>query len=171
MISNGPEKKDTNFTIEDFENVHNSEIVNKFGNLVNRTLKFKGLTNIPEGNMDKEIEETIINTYSETSKDIESLEFKAYVQKVMNLVETANKYYDSNEPWKAAKEDTARFNDIIYTCSTIISNLAVLFEPIMPEACHKLLKYMEIDKPVWEYHLAKAGIDTTNVEPLFERYK
>ena len=171
LISNGPEKKDTNFTIEDFENVHNSEIVNKFGNLVNRTLKFKGLTNIPEGNMDKEIEETIINTYSETSKDIESLEFKAYVQKVMNLVETANKYYDSNEPWKAAKEDIARFNDIIYTCSTIISNLAVLFEPIMPEACHKLLKYMEIDKPVWEYHLAKAGIDTTNVEPLFERYK
>ena len=31
LLANGPEKKDTNFTIEDFENTHNGEILNKFG--------------------------------------------------------------------------------------------------------------------------------------------
>ena len=46
LINNGPEKKDTNFTPEDFVNTHNSDIVNKFGNLINRTLKFKGIENI-----------------------------------------------------------------------------------------------------------------------------
>lgn len=47
IINNGPEKKDTNFTIEEFERTHNNEILNKFGNLVNRTLRFKELTQIP----------------------------------------------------------------------------------------------------------------------------
>jgi methionyl-tRNA synthetase len=171
LISNGPEKKDTNFTIEDFENVHNTEIVNKFGNLVNRTLKFKGLTNIPNGSVDKDIENMIKETYDLASEDIENLEFKAYVQKVMDLVESANKYYDSNEPWKAIKEDESKFNNIIYTCSTIIANLAILFEPIMPEASHKLMKFMNIENPTWNYITAHAGLSTESVEPLFERYK
>ena len=171
LISNGPEKKDTNFTIEDFENVHNSEILNKFGNLVNRTLKFKGLTEIPQGKMDSDMEQLIKDTFTKASENIEKLEFKAYCQNVMDLVEAANKYYDTNEPWKAAKEDVARFNDIIYTCSTIIANLASLFEPIMPEACHKLFDYLHIDKPEWKYITAQAGILTEPVEPLFERYK
>ncbi len=171
LISNGPEKKDTNFTIEDFENVHNTEILNKFGNLVNRTLKFKGLQEIPQGTMDTEMEALIKETYEKASENIEKLEFKAYCQNVMDLVEAANKYYDTNEPWKAAKEDEEKFNNIIYTCSTIIANLANLFEPIMPDASHKLFKYLHIEEPAWKYITAEAGLSTDIVEPLFERYK
>lgn len=47
MISHGPENKDVDFTIENYVNVHNSDIVNKFGNFVNRTLKLKELDKIP----------------------------------------------------------------------------------------------------------------------------
>ncbi len=170
LISNGPEKKDTNFTIEDFENVHNTEILNKFGNLVNRTLKFKGLEAIPKGKVDSEIKELIEQTYEQAGKNIESLEFKAAVQNVMDLVEAANKYYDANEPWKAVKEDEEKFNNVIYTCAVVIANLSNLFEPIMPDACKKIRKYLQIEKQTWEYIEPKAGLDTSVVEPLFERY-
>ena len=169
LISNGPEKKDTNFTIEDFENTHNGEILNKFGNLVNRTLRFKGLTEIPNGEMNPEMKEKIENTYKLVGEDIENLEFREAVKKIMGLVEEANKYYDSSEPWIAKKEDINKFNNIIYTCSTIIANLSNLFEPIMPVACEKIRKYLQIEKASWDYIEAKQGLQLENIEPLFTR--
>ena len=170
LISNGPEKKDTNFTIEDFENTHNGEILNKFGNLVNRTLRFKGLEEIPEGIMDEEMETEIREAYFEAGRLIERLEFREAVDQIMELVEEANKYYDAKEPWKAKNEDIFKFNNVIYTCSVIIANLSNLFEPIMPNACKKIRKYLNLpEKPVWNYIDVKPGLKLENIEPLFTR--
>ena len=58
LLRNGPEKKDTSFSVEDYNATHN-EINNKLGNFINRTLKFKGLTNIPKGNMDEKIKKLL----------------------------------------------------------------------------------------------------------------
>lgn len=169
LISNGPEKKDTNFTIEDFENTHNGEILNKFGNLVNRTLKFKGLEEVPNGKLDEEIKVAIENTYKEVSSLVETLEFREAVRKIMELVELGNKFYDEKEPWIAKKENIEKFNDIIYTCTVIIANLSNLFEMIMPTACSKIRKYLEIEKPCFEMITVKPGIKLENIEPLFSR--
>lgn len=170
LVSNGPEKKDTNFTIEDFENTHNGEILNKFGNLVNRTLRFKGLEEVPEGILDQEMEEEIKETYYEAGTLIERLEFRDAVKKIMNLVEEANKYYDTMEPWKAKNEDINKFNNVIYTCSVIIANLSNLFEPIMPSACKKIRIYLNLpEKPVWNFIDVKPGLKLENIEPLFTR--
>ena len=169
LIANGPEKKDTNFSPDDFINVHNGEILNKFGNLVNRTLKFKGLEEVPNGNMDKEIEEKVKATYVKVGDLIEKLEFREAIRTIIELIEDTNKYYDTEEPWKAKNEDINKFNDVIYTCSVVIANLSNLFEPIMPGATEKIRKYLQIDKPTWEYIEAKKGLKLENIEPLFER--
>ena len=171
LISNGPEKKDTNFTIEDFENTHNGEILNKFGNLVNRTLKFKGLEEIPKGNVDPEIKAFINETYDTVGKLVEELEFREASRKIMELVERANKYYDDSQPWIAKKEDIEKFNDIIYTCSVVIANLSNLYEMIMPTACANIRKYLKLDEPKWEYIEVKKGTKLENIEPLFTRYE
>ena len=105
IINNGPEKKDTNFTLYDFERTHNSEILNKFGNLINRTLKFKGLEEIAKANLDKTVQDEVQKTYKEVQKDIEDLEFKSATDKVMQLVEFGNKYYDEKQPWVQKKEN------------------------------------------------------------------
>ena len=169
LVANGPEKKDTNFTIEDFENTHNSEILNKFGNLVNRTLKFKGLEEIPKGILDEDIKKAIQKTYNEVSGLIEKLEFREALRKIMELVELGNKFYDETEPWIAKKEDIDRFNNIIYTCSVVIANLSNLFEMIMPTACKKIRKYLQIEKPSWKMIEVKSGVKLENIEPLFSR--
>lgn len=171
LINNGPEKKDSNFTIDNYLATHNNEILNKFGNLVNRTLKFKGLETLPNGIMDKEMEEKIMTTYEKVGQAIEKLEFKEATDLVMNLVEEANKYYDTRQPWKQKKEDEKGFADTIYTCSVIIANLANLFEPFMPSACKKLRSYLNLSDASWEY--AKLTdlekIELTKIEPLFTR--
>ena len=169
IINNGPEKKDTNFTIEEFERTHNNEILNKFGNLVNRTLRFKELTQIPNGKLDDQAKVEIEKTYKQVSNLIENLEFRAATQKVMELVEYANKFYDESKPWIQKKEDIEGFNNTIYTCAVIIANLSNLFEPFMPKACEKIREYLKISKPQWKFTTIEDNIKLENIEPLFNR--
>ena len=70
LINNGPERKDTNFALSEYVATHNNEITNKYGNFVNRTLKFKGISEIPNGNMNEEIKTLIDKAYVEVGEDI-----------------------------------------------------------------------------------------------------
>ena len=169
LINNGPEKKDSNFTEEALIATNNGELLNKFGNLVNRTLKFKELEEVPAGKLDENIKQEIEKTYKLVGENIEKLEFKEASNIAMQLVETANKYYDEQKPWIQKKEDIEGFNNTIYTCATIIANLANIFEPFMPNACEKIRKYLHIDNKSWNLIEAKAGTKLENIEPLFER--
>ena len=173
LVSNGPEKKDTNFTPGDFVATHNGELLNKFGNLVNRTLKFKNLEKVEVGQIDEEMQERINSIYKEVGDLIEKLEFREAVSRIIGLVEMANKYYDSQEPWKQRKEDEEGFKNTIFTCSNIIANLSNLFEPIMPGTTAKIREYLELDEPSWKPVFINKDIDLSNkaIEPLFERLK
>ena len=171
LISNGPEKKDTNFSPEDFINIHNGEVLNKFGNLVNRTLRFKGIDKINKSEIDENVKTKIEETYHIVGELIEKLEFREATTKIMELVEFANKYYDEKQPWIQIKENEKEFSKTMFTCSNIIANLSNLFEPIMPNACEKIRKYLKISKPEWNMIILENDIILENIEPLFERLK
>jgi len=171
LINNGPEKKDSNFTIDNYITTHNNEILNKFGNLVNRTLKFKGLETLPQGKMNEEMEQKTKEAYEKVGQAIEKIEFKEATDLVMDLVEAANKFYDTEEPWKQKKEDEEGFANTIYTCTNIIANLANLFEPFMPASSKKLREYLHLPENKWEYVTVTdlEAIELTKIEPLFTR--
>lgn len=169
LINNGPEKKDSNFTIDALIATNNGELSNKLGNLVNRTLKFKGLEELPAGKLDETMKAKIEETYKLVGENIEILEFKEASNIAMELVETANKFYDDQKPWIQKKEDIEGFNNTIYTCATIIANLSNIFEPFMPGICEKIRKFLQIEKKSWEFIELKSGIKLENIEPLFER--
>lgn len=171
FLSNGPEKKDSNFSLDEFKQVHNSDLVNKFGNFVNRTLKFKGLEKVEVNKLDEEIRKIVLETYENVSKSIEKLEFRNAIEEIMKLVEFGNKYYDETKPWVLYKENIDEFNKVIYNCTYIIANLANLFEPVMPEASKKIQKYLDIDTSKWGEIEIKEEIKLDNLEPLFERIK
>ena len=144
-------------------------MLNKFGNLVNRTLKFKELEEIPDGKLDENMKEIIVKAYENVGKAIETLEFKEASDLSMGLVEAANKYYDDQKPWIQKKENIEEFNNTIYTCATIIANLSNIFEPFMPDACEKIRNYLKIENKSWEIIEPKAGLKLENIEPLFTR--
>lgn len=169
LINNGPEKKDSNFTIESLIATNNGELLNKFGNLVNRTLKFKGIEEIPNGQLDDKVKEKIEETYEKVGKAIETLEFKEATDIAMELVEYANKYYDDRQPWVQKKEDIEAFNDTIYTCSVIIANLSNIFEPFMPATCERIRSYLNIQDKAWKFVSVENNIKLNNIEPLFTR--
>lgn len=171
FLSNGPEKKDGNFSTEEFKLILNSDLVNKYGNFINRTLKFKGLEKIEVGEIDKEIEEKISQTYINVSKDIENLEFRKSIEEIINLVEYGNKYYDDKKPCILYKENIREFNNVMYNCVNIIANLANLFEPIMPETSNKIKQYLNIDMRKWEKITIEETVKLNDINPLFERIK
>lgn len=171
LLSNGPEKRDSNFSLEDFVLVHNADVTNKYGNFVNRTLRYKGLEEVPNGTMDAEIKKLVDEAYIQVEKDINELEFKKAIARIMNLVEIGNKYYDERKPWVQKKENEIEFNNTIYTCTNLIANLSNLLEPVMPESSHKIREYFGIEKSSWEQISVQPRKKLENIEPLFERVK
>ena len=170
LINNGPEKKDTSFNMLDYLTTHNNEIVNKYGNFVNRTLKFKGINKIPVATMDDNVKKIIEETYEEVGKAIEKLEFKDASSKAMNLIEIANKYYDDEKPWIKYKENIEEFNNVIYTCANLIVNISNIMEPFMPSASEKIRKVFNIEKAKWEMMIIENEVELGEIEPLFVRY-
>ena len=169
LMANGPEKKDSNFSLSDYITVHNSEITNKYGNLVNRTLNFKGLDYIPEGKMDAELSEMIDKTYQEVGEYIEKGEFKKAILSIMHLVEEGNKYYDSRKPWEQKNSDREAFNDTIYTCANLIANLSNLYEPFMPNSSQRIREYLGIKEVKWQKFSLEPNTRINDAKPLFTR--
>lgn len=169
MLSRGPENKDIDFTLDNFISVHNSDLVNKFGNFVNRTLKFKNLNEIKVSEMDKNIDNIISEKYNIVKELIDKLEIRKACQEIIDLIEIGNKYYDERMPWIQAKEDIDGFNNTIYTCANVILNLSNLLEMIMPSTCAKIRSYLGYCKAKFEKELIDKDIKLENIEVLFER--
>ncbi len=168
LIKCGPEKKDANYTEEEYKSTHN-EITNKLGNFVNRTLKYKGLTNIPNGIMDEEIKKILINSYDKIYNLMEKLEFREVCLHIIELLDEANKYYDSKGPWKLHEEDINEFNNVIYTCCVIIANISNYINFIMPQTAFKIRNYLNVTEDTWKYIEVQKEMKLENIEALFER--
>ena len=169
-IANGPEKRDSNFTFEDYHALHNGEIVNKYANFVNRTLNYKGLDGfIPSGVVDSGIKMMVAETFKNTAKNIKSLNFRDALAQVFELVDISNKYYDTKKPWVLFKEDSKEFNNVMATCAFVIANLSVLFEPFMPLSSQKLRNYLNINNIKWDVVDFVGGKNFGKFEPLFKR--
>lgn len=170
IMGYGPEKKDSDFSLKDYATIHNNEIVNKFGNFINRTLKFKGINKIEVNVLDPLIRTRIEETYDQVSTNIEKYEFREAARSALHLVEFANKYYDDSKPWILFKEDIDKFNEVIYNCAVIIANLANIFLPFMPETSKKIARLLNLELS-FEFTSLDNDITLDNIEALFTRIK
>ncbi len=167
---NGPEKKDMNYTTENYTAVHNGELVNKFGNLVNRTLKYKGLEKLPEGIINKKIQIVVKETYKNVAKHIEEIEFKKALNEIMELIAATNKYYDDEKPWVQFKENIVDFNNSIATCAYVIANLSNLLHPFIPDKAKKLKYFLNLPE-IFTFNeiFNKKDVILDKIQPLFQR--
>lgn len=172
IISNGPEKKDMNFTEELLVQTHNKFLVGMLGNFVNRNLsfinkKFDGV--IKEATVDIKILKMTENLYKKVGTLIEQAELKSAIEEIFEYIGYANKYYDENEPWKKAKENIEEFNNITYTCTYIIANISNLIAPFMPNTSLKIKKILSLPEFTWQPITLKGDIKINELELLFNR--
>ncbi len=144
--------KELNFSWKVFGERINNEVVNIFGNFVNRTLYFahKEFRGIPAGPVDPAIMAEIEKTVNSVDQLMRDYEFKGAVDAIMALAAFGNTSIQMNAPWKLIKTDRAAAGQIVRNCAQIVQALAILLEPVIPDAAERCWKQLG-------YHDTVAG--------------
>lgn len=162
IAANAPETADSEFNWKDFQTRCNSELVGKYGNLVNRILVF--LQNqcggsIPTPGSLEDIDHRFLNEVKRLTEEMkesyQTYRLRKASQLIMELAATGNAYFDQKAPWK---EKATRATTLFY-CLECLKALAIVSYPIMPDAAQKiwmLLGFTQaLEKVQW-----KEGLET-----------
>lgn len=190
LCANAPETKDNDFTWKDFQDRNNSELVNIFGNFVNRTwVLMHKLCNgkVPRlhqdilDDKDRTIIEEIKNSKLKIEKNIEEFKFRDALFDVIDLSRTGNKYMQEKEPWIVAKQLTENpdaqksIDNCLHLCLQLTANLSILINPFLPGTAKKMLGLMKVvDKILdWEnagkMNLLSVGYSLREPQLLFRK--
>jgi methionyl-tRNA synthetase len=180
LCANAPETKDNDFTWKDFQARNNSELVAILGNFVNRALVlthkyFDGV--IPpistKHKVDEEIESQLKSFPRQIEKSLDAFRFREALNIYMELARMGNKYLADTEPWKIKDEEKDRIGTILNLALQIITNLAILGEPFLPQTSGKIFKLLGINMLSWNHagtsNLLKSGNRINKAELLFEK--
>ena len=159
LCANAPETKDNDFTWKDFQERNNSELVNNFGNFVNRTFvlmhKLCG-GKVPKlhadilDDTDKAIITEIENSRMNVETLLEQYKFRDALFEIMMLSDKGNKYMQKKEPWivarKLAESPEAQkvIDNCLHICLQLTANLSVLINPFLPSTAQKMLHMMKV---------------------------
>lgn len=141
LISQRPEKKQTEFLWDNFENVVNGELNKNYLNFANRVISFteKKFKQIPEIDKLLDIDKKFISKVNEICDDylsaMYSIELKDGLNYCLEISHLANKYIAETEPWKIYKIDEQRCKTII---NVIIHTLGLINRfmcPFIPTKC------------------------------------
>ncbi|MBO4823157.1 MAG: methionine--tRNA ligase [Clostridia bacterium] len=149
FLRNTNDKKDANFSFEDFVYTVNGELIDNYGNLVNRTLsfiknKFNGV--IPAMQPNPTITQTIERTQTEFNTLVEAGACSKALASAMSLVAFGNKWFSDHTPWKTLDPQ------IIAECVTIIRAATAMLKYFIPVGTAKV-----------EQWLANKTLDTISV--------
>ena len=171
LLANGAEKRDADFSWQGFITSHNNELLGAWGNFVNRTLIFitKYLDGrVPDGSLEKGLEEEIDRLYDEIGKKVEGGRFKEAIDDIFAFVRFSNKYFDLGKPWITRNTSLRDCRDTLYNCVQLIVNLAVLLKPFLPFSSEKVLGWFLLDSS-WKRKTVPTGFVIPETEILFRR--
>ncbi|MEO5592106.1 MAG: methionine--tRNA ligase [Chitinophagaceae bacterium] len=190
LCANAPETKDNDFTWKDFQDRNNSELVNIFGNFVNRAfVLMHKLCNgkVPPLHKDAldEKDAVMLNDIKEaatkTGNLLEQYKFRDALFEIIDLARKANKYMQEKEPWIVAKRlaENPKAQELIdnclHICLQLTANLSVLINPFLPATAKKMLHMMKVvDKMLeWENagktNLLSIGYSLREPQLLFRK--
>jgi len=156
LLTNRPEKMDSDFTWKDFGEKLNNELLANIGNLVNRTLVFtqrEFAGKVPEPDFcadDKKFMEGQNAQLAEVGALLEKVQLKDALHLAMHCGKEANAYFQKNEPWKAAKEDRAKCAASIYVLLHQVKDLAIALEPFVPNTSAAIFKQLNVEPKKWD---------------------
>jgi methionyl-tRNA synthetase len=152
LLSSAPETKDNNFTWKDFQTKNNSELVNIFGNFINRVAVlinkyFEG--KVPEGDINAPELEQISKSAIEIRNYLDNYEFRNALTAFMNLARFGNGYLQSEEPWKTFENDVEKTKNTLFIGAQIAVALGNLAEPFLPFTAQKIYDIFNVQQQDW----------------------
>ncbi|MCZ6805745.1 MAG: methionine--tRNA ligase [Deltaproteobacteria bacterium] len=141
--------QDGDFSHRNLLNRYNGELANGLGNLINRivaSIVKKNLGGrVPRLRLDalEEADRHLIDkakaSACDAARHLEALAFHRALDTTWELVSAANKYVDTTEPWKLAKQgEQQRLEQVCYTVLETLRWLSIMLFPVMPNKCNEL---------------------------------
>jgi methionyl-tRNA synthetase len=147
LAANAPETNDAEFSWKDFQMRCNSELLGKYGNLVNRVLVF--IESKCEGRLptpatldgaDTEFLQRVQELVREAAVAYTQYSLRRAAQLIMELAQLGNTYFDAKKPWQLAKTPETRpaMETVLHCCLICLKALACISAPIMPATADKV---------------------------------
>ncbi len=176
---------DGDFSRERMKMRINGELANKIGNLVQRTLGFiaKQCEGMNDGKIyvpmpsardadyshkNEEFKNTAYTNpalvscselYNELKIDMANQGISLALDKIMNLVDQTNAYFNDAAPWNIdTKTEFEKQQLVLYTTLELIRNIALFLQPFMPDAANNILDQLCIPQPKSTPELESSGI-------------
>jgi methionyl-tRNA synthetase len=137
---------DGNYTRESIINRINADLANDLGNLAQRSLSMIAKNcdgKVPEpGAFTPEDQALLAATDAMADTAREAMQTQAinrYLDAVWGVVADANRYFAAEEPWAKRKTDLARMGTILYVAAEVVRQVAILAQPVTPQAAKHLL--------------------------------
>ena len=169
-------KSDLNFTFENFVNIINGELVNKFGNLVNRTLSLiknkldDGVALNPEYSLSGGKSYRINRAKTKINDFLSAGQVSRALDCAMDIVDYGNKMLDIDKPWYTVNKNPEKCKQDLSTIISIIHSATVLLEPFIPFACQKILKWFDSANKFADVEVLFPRLDPKEIKEKFERY-
>ncbi|MBT6427766.1 MAG: methionine--tRNA ligase, partial [Rhodospirillaceae bacterium] len=183
MMRELPFGNDGNFSHTAMVNRMNSDLANDFGNLAQRVLSMinkncdgmvptPGLLTVDDSALLVPARELLVTMREHI--DVQAIHHS--LAALWDVVGEANRYVDSQAPWALKKTDPERMATVLYVLAEVIRHLAILAQPVVPEAAGKMLDQLAIAEDQRSFAaLAEDGMlrpDTPLPKPqgVFPRY-
>jgi methionyl-tRNA synthetase len=156
---------DGSFSWEDMAARYTAELANGFGNLASRVAAMVGrycdgllpAAGAP-GPAEAAVADVAARATEQADDRVGALDFSGGIGAVWQLVDALNGYLTEQQPWQLAKspDQRGRLDTVLGTAAEGLRVLAVLLNPVMPQACAAL----------WSSLGAEAALGALATQPL-----
>lgn len=172
--------QDMDFTVERLIVRHNSDLANGLGNLLNRTLNMAG--RYQDGSLPcpaplpasaEALWQKAEKTWPLVASAMDDLQPHAALERIRDLVDAANRFAETEAPWKLAKDPAAtpQLQAVLYSMAGALHHAASLLVPFLPEKSSAILAQLRL--PGLDYtncsQRLPAGHRVGAPEPVFPR--
>jgi len=139
LATNGGFQQDVDFSWGRFRERVNNELVGTVGNFVYRSLLFaaREFGGAPDVDVSPDVRERIETAVEEFHSGVNEYSVREVGESAVRLAQFGNEYIQGNEPWKLDDDDPEKAQ-VIRDCVQIVKAVAVLFEPVTPEAAENI---------------------------------
>jgi methionyl-tRNA synthetase len=161
----------------------NGDLANDLGNLAQRSLSMIGKNcgaAVPEKGPLTEADEKLLSQaqglLARWREAIETQSFNRGLEAIWFVVGEANRYVDEQAPWALKKTDPARMATVLWVLAETVRYLAILVQPVMPDAAGKLLDQLAVSPDARDLalltvaHALKPGTSLPAPAGVFPRY-
>lgn len=175
-----PETSDSEFRIEEMIRTNNDVLIGTWGNLANRVIaminrNFDGEVP-PAGELSEESKRILEATeaaFDTVGERYGACQFRAALQETLKLAQSANRYLDEREPWKAVKEDREHAAETLNVALSVVNGLKALFHPTLPFSTRQLHEALGLEGTVldegWAFRQVPAGTRIGTAAALYKK--